>query len=107
MYFIGLSKREVMGTRSLVASKFVLFLAVYLGLLCPIYAQNGTNNITANNTLFSKRKNLTKIESVSCEWVDVRPAYSIIAAVISGFLILDGAVLCSIGEFQKKFITSL
>ena len=92
----------MMGTRNLVASKFVLFLAVYLSLSWPICAEDVTNKTMGNNTLFSSRKNSTKIDPVSCEWSDIRPSYSIITAVVSGILILDGAVLCTIGEFEEK-----
>ena len=107
IYYIELSKPKIMGTRNMFASNFVLFLAIYLSLLWPTCAENGTNKTSGNNTLFSRRKNLTKIEYVSCEWSDIRPTYSAIAAVISGFLILAGAVLCAIGKLRKNFITSL
>jgi hypothetical protein len=92
----------MMGTRNLVASKFVLFLAVYLSLSWSICAEDVANKTMGNNTLFSSRKNSTKIDPVSCEWSDIRPSYSIITAVVSGILILDGAVLCTIGEFEKN-----
>ena len=95
-----------MGKRNLFVSNFAVFLVVYSALFWPIYAENGTNNTDGNNTLFSRRKNLTKIEHESCEWRDIRPTYSIVAAVISAFLILDGGVLCTVGEFKEN-ITSL
>lgn len=88
--------------RSLVALKFALFVVVYLGSLWPTSAENVTNNTHGNNTLFSKRKNLTKVAYVSCEWSDIRPAYgrsAIIPSVISAFLVCVGAVLCAIGKF--------
>ena len=91
-----------MGTRNFVALKFVLFFAVYLGLLWPICADDVANKTVGNNTLFSRRKNLTKVDDDSCEWSDIRPSYSAIPAVISGFLVLAGAVLCTIGKYHEK-----
>ena len=91
-----------MGMRNLVRSKFVVFLVVYFALFWPIYAENATNNTHGNNTLFSRRKNLTKIEHESCEWRDIRPTYSVVAAVISAFLILDGGILFTVGKFKRE-----
>lgn len=52
-------------------------------------------------------KNQTKIDYVTCEWSEVRPTYSIIPAVISGFLIIDGGVLCSFGFRHQRTSFSL
>ena len=90
-----------MGSRNMLAmSEFLLFLALFnFFFFGPSYAENITNNTDGNNTEFSKRNNRTEIVDESCEWGDIRPTYSIAAAVISAFLILDGGILCTLGKF--------
>ena len=64
----------------------------------PVVAQNVTNLTDTNSTSFSKTKNRTKIDLVSCEWNEVRPKYSIVPAIVSSFLIIDGGILSTVGE---------
>ena len=78
-------------------------LALWLVCFHPVLGENSTTTNSTNNTLFSRKNNGSRLETVSCEWDDVRPTYSIIAAIISGFLIVDGGVLCALGEFHRHF----
>lgn len=90
-----------------VAMRMAMLLCLVILLSCPVFAENSTNMTNANNTSFSRKKNLTKIDLESCDWGEVKPEYSIAAAVISGFLILDGGILCTFGFNKQRTAFSL
>ncbi|XP_028392176.1 transmembrane protein 198-B-like isoform X2 [Dendronephthya gigantea] len=96
-----------MDTRALVWCKFALFSAVSLSLSWPIFGEEMTNETGNKNTSLSKLKNQTITNLESCVWAVVRPSYSIIAGIISGFLILDGGILCSFGYSKERTTFSL
>ena len=96
-----------MDTRAFVWCKFILFSAVSLNLSWPIFGEEMTNRAGDKNASLSKWKNLTTTDFDSCVWAVVRPTYSVIAAIVSGFLVLDGGILCSFGELKTNGFVSL